>query len=67
MRGVFGQYLVGTGYSTNMDKLSANFWRKPGDENNPETTPAFKQSANANIQNLWKAADKHIQKADYIK
>ena len=42
-------------------------WRKPGDENNPETTPAFKQSANANIQNLWKAADKHIQKADYIK
>ena len=50
-----------------MDKLSANFWRKPGDENNPETTPAFKQSANANIQNLWKAADKHIQKADYIK
>ena len=50
-----------------MDKMSANLWRKPGDENNPETTPAFKQSANANIQNLWKAADKHIQKADYIK
>lgn len=67
MRGVFGQYLVGTGYATNMDKLSAHFWRKPGDENDPETIPAFKQSANANLQNLWKAADKHIQKADYIK
>ena len=51
----------------NANRKIMDRWRKPGDENNPETTPAFKQSANANIQNLWKAADKHIQKADYIK
>ena len=67
MRGVYGQFLNNTGYSTNQDRLTGNFWRKPGDENNPNTTPAINVGASTNIQNLWKAADKHMQKGDFIK
>ena len=67
LRGVSGAYITGTALSTNQDRLTGNFWRKPGDENNPETTPAIMKGVNSNIQNLWKAADKHVQKADYFK
>lgn len=67
MRGVFGQYLINTGYSSNQDKLTGNFWQKPGDEADPSKSPALKMSASANVQNLWKAADKHIQPGDFIK
>lgn len=66
-RGVFATYLINTGYSTNMDRLSAKFWRKPGDESDPGMAPAYKQGASANLQNLWKAADIHIRKGDFIK
>lgn len=67
MKGVFGDFITGTGISVNPDRLTANFWRKPGDENNPDTTPARMKAINGNVQNLWKAADRHIQKGDYIK
>lgn len=67
MKGVFGDFITGTGISVNPDRLTADFWRKPGDENNPDTTPARMKGINANVQNLWKAADRHIQKGDYIK
>ena len=67
MRGMFGNYLINTGYSTNQDRLTGNFWQKPGDENDPSKAPALKMGAQANMQNLWKAADKHVQKGDYIK
>lgn len=67
MRGMFGNYLINTGYSTNQDKLTGNFWQKPGDENDPSKAPALKMNASTNIQNLWKAADRHIQKGDFLK
>lgn len=67
MRGMFGDYLVGTGISTNADKLTANFWQKPGDELDPSKAPAFRSNASANLKNLWYAADKHVEKGDYIK
>lgn len=67
MRGAFATYLNNTGFSTNQDRLTGNFWEKPGDENDPSKAPALKMGVQANQQNLWKAADKHVQKADYIK
>lgn len=67
MRGMYGSYINGTGISMNPDKLTGNFWHKPGDEKDPSKSPAYKQGAPANMQNLWKAADKHIQKGDYLK
>lgn len=67
LRGVFGNYLINTGYSVNQDRLTGNFWEKPGDEKDPSKAPAFKMGASQNMQNLWKAADKHIQRGDYIK
>lgn len=67
MRGVYGNYLINTGYSANQDRLTGNFWEKPGDEKDPSKAPAFKMNASTNMQNLWKAADKHIQRGDYIK
>lgn len=67
MRSMFGNYIVGTGISANVDRLTANFWQKPGDENDASKAPAFRQGVNANLGNLWSAADKHVQKGDYIK
>lgn len=67
MRGAMGSYINGTGISANQDRLTGNFWQKPGDEKDPSKAPAYKQGVDANTQNLWKAADRHIQKADYIK
>jgi TonB-linked SusC/RagA family outer membrane protein len=67
MRGMFGDYIVGTGLSTNSDKLTANFWQKPGDELDPSKAPAYKANASANMKNIWYTADKHVEKADYIK
>lgn len=67
MRGIMGEYIVGTGLSTNVDRQTANFWTQPGDEQDPDKAPAYKQGASANMKNIWVAADKHIEKADYIK
>lgn len=54
---------------SNTYKEMANFWQKPGDENDPDINPAY-MFQRTNIRNgeyIWKAADKHIQKGDYIK
>ncbi|MES2652223.1 MAG: SusC/RagA family TonB-linked outer membrane protein [Bacteroidota bacterium] len=67
MRGMFADYIVGTGISANSDKLTANFWQKPGDELDPSKAPAFRQNVSANLKNLWLAADKHVEKGDYLK
>ncbi|SDK27184.1 TonB-linked outer membrane protein, SusC/RagA family [Pedobacter sp. ok626] len=67
MRSMFGNYIVGTGISANVDRMTANFWQKPGDENDPSKAPAYRAGVNANLGNLWSAADKHVQKGDYIK
>ncbi len=54
-------------YTTNMDRLALNYWRKPGDELNPEMAPAYYQQAPTGTTMLWDAADTHIAKASYIK
>lgn len=56
-------------YTTNRDKDIINFWRKAGDEQDPDMHPAF-AFGNANARaatDIWSAADKHVQKGDYIK
>lgn len=46
----------------------SNYWKEPGDENKPGINPAFMfQSTVRNGEYIWKAADKHIQKGDFIK
>jgi len=67
MRGIYGNYIVGTGISANPDKLTGHFWKKPGDEADRTMAPAYKQGASANLQNIWKSADMHVQKGDYLK
>lgn len=56
-------------YASNMDRDRLNFWRQPGDENNPDMAPVFLygKSGNSNASPLWASADKHIEKGDYIK
>lgn len=56
-------------YASNMDRDRLNFWRQPGDENNPDMAPAFLygKGANSTASPLWASADKHIEKGDYIK
>lgn len=52
---------------SNIDKVHGNFWRQPGDENNPDIGPAYKPGVSSSLAYIWYAADKHIQKADYVK
>ena len=55
-------------YAGVMDKDRMHFWQKPGDEKDPDMAPAFLyKTANSNSEYLWSAANKHIQKADYLK
>ena len=46
-----------------------NIWRQPGDERNPDATPAFTGYALdlATMRHPWYAADRHVFKADYAK
>lgn len=53
---------------SNTDKDRANYWKKPGDENIPGINPAFMfQSTVRNGEYIYKAADKLVKKADFIK
>lgn len=55
-------------YASVMDRDRMHFWQKPGDENDPDMAPRFLyRSSNSNAEYLWSAADKHIEKGDYIK
>ena len=54
-------------YTTNLDRLDLNYWKKSGDENDPNLAPAYKLGASAAIQDLYNAADKFVEKGDYIK
>ena len=55
-------------YSGVMDKDRMHFWQNPGDEKDPDMAPAFLyKTANSYSEYLWSAANKHIQKADYLK
>jgi TonB-linked SusC/RagA family outer membrane protein len=70
MRGAKAQYLnlyPELNYTTNIDKLNLQYWRKPGDEANRNMAPAYQQGAASVVTNIWDAADMHMQKADFIK
>lgn len=54
-------------YTSNIDKNIMNYWKEPGDENDPSVSPAPLRNAAASITTLWYGADKHILKADYVK
>ena len=53
----------------NPNKEMRNIWRQPGDERNPDATPAFTGYALdlATMRHPWYAADRHVFKADYAK
>lgn len=65
---VFNMYPV-LNYASNIDKDRLKFWRNPGDENNPDMAPRFLYGdrLSSSVSPLWTAADKHIQKGNYIK
>lgn len=56
-------------YTGAVDRDRLNFWRKAGDENDPNMAPRFlyRQSRSGKTSPLWQYADRHIQKGDYIK
>ncbi|WP_164714289.1 SusC/RagA family TonB-linked outer membrane protein [Chitinophaga rhizosphaerae] len=55
--------------SRNEDKRLMNFWRKPGDERNPNTMPAPDLNADGReyYTLIWFAADRNVLKGDYLK
>lgn len=63
---IFNRYPI-LNYASNMDRDRLNFWRKPGDEKDPDMNPAFQYRNNKTCENLWTYSDKHIEKGDYIK
>lgn len=68
MRDAIAQYITDPdGYNVNIDRNILNYWKKPGDEADPDKSPAIFRNAASNYTSLWNTADKHIQKADYIK
>lgn len=52
-----------------VDRDRLNYWKNPGDENDPNMAPRFlyRESRSGATSPLWQYADKHIQKGDYIK
>lgn len=54
-------------YNSNVDRLWLNYWKQAGDESNPDLGPAFMSAASGNIMDIYTAADKFVEKADYIK
>lgn len=70
MRGVHPEYLTKyaeLNYTTNADRLWLNYWKKPGDEKDPDIAPAFKTAASGSITDIYNAAHRFVQKADFIK
>lgn len=54
-------------YVNNTNRNITNYWKTPGDENDPNKSPAVYRNASTNVTYLWYAADKHILKTDFIK
>lgn len=70
MRDVTAPYLTKLGqlnYTSNMDRLALNYWKKPGDELIPGMAPGFYTAASSTITNIWETNDQNIEKGDYIK
>lgn len=68
MRGEAAQFLSSPP-TTNIGREILNMWKAPGDEKKPDATPAFTGSyIYPDYEgHQWRAADKHVVKADYIK
>lgn len=55
-------------YASVVDRDRLHFWQNPGDEKDPDMAPAFMYgTSHTNSADLWQAADKHIERGDYIK
>lgn len=54
-------------YATNLNRNNLRFWKLAGDEQDINMAPAFNLGASQAITNIWEAADRDVQKADYIK
>src|SRR5690606_7037948 len=54
-------------YNSNFDRLWLNYWKQPGDEQNLDIAPAFISAASGNVQDIYTAAHRFVEKADYIK
>ncbi|RAJ73466.1 TonB-linked SusC/RagA family outer membrane protein [Chitinophaga dinghuensis] len=54
-------------YTTNMERNALKYWKKVGDEKDPDMAPAYGFSTSGTVTDLWDAADKFIRKGDYIK
>lgn len=67
MRDIMPQMLTGTSFATNPNRNITNYWKKAGDEKNPDISPAYARNASTTSTYIWYAADKHIKKANYIK
>jgi TonB-linked SusC/RagA family outer membrane protein len=70
MRDVVSPYLTKLGelnYTSNLDRLALNYWKKPGDELTPGMAPGFLTAAPSTITNIWETNDQNIEKGDYIK
>lgn len=72
MRDIASGYLITSHpiYTTgNGDRNLMNYWKKPGDELLPDINPAymFGSKYRTGTENIWRAADKHIKRGDYIK
>lgn len=63
---LFDRYPV-LNYASNIDRDRLHYWKNPGDENDPDMAPAFHYNSGNTGAALWQAADKHVQKGDYIK
>ena len=64
---VFNKTKPEESYLTNFDKTYLNFWKQAGDESDIYMAPKFNTGISDSSADLWKAANIHIQRADYIK
>lgn len=70
MRGATPAYLSKfpeLNYTYNMDRNVLHYWQKPGDEQDPDMAPGYTDGLASTATNIWEAADKHMQRATYIK
>lgn len=67
-RDVMPNYITNTEtFNTNVNRNVMNYWQKPGDENDPNKSPAILRYASTNITYLWYGADKFVKSTSYAK
>lgn len=72
LRDVAASYVINRypilNYTSAVDRGQLKYWKNPGDENDPDMAPTYLyKNKGSNSEYNWSAADKHIQKGDYIK